>query len=60
MTENIDSLNFKDLMILKQILEKGFREKFFSEQEIKTAEYEHKKLSIIIDNFLELAKNKST
>ena len=60
MTENIDSLYFKDLMILKQILEKGFREKFFSEQEIKTAEYEHKKLSIIIDNFLELAKNKST
>lgn len=56
MTENIDSLNFKDLMILKQI-QKGFREKFFSEQEIKTAEYEHKKLSIIIDNFLELAKN---
>ena len=60
MTENIDNLNFKDLMILKQILEKGFREKFFSEQEIKIAEYEHKKLSIIIDNFLELSKNKST
>lgn len=59
MTENTDNLNFKDLMVLKQMLEKGFRENFFSEQEIKIAEYEHKKLSIIIDNFLELAKNKS-
>lgn len=55
MTENTDNLNFKDLLILKQMLEKGFRENFFSDQEIKTAEYEHKKLSII-DNFLELAK----
>lgn len=60
MSENTDNLNFKDLLILKQMLEKGFRENFFSNQEIKTVEYEHKKLSIIIDNFLELAKNKST
>jgi hypothetical protein len=41
-------ITFKDLVILKQFLEKGFREDFFSQQEILGAKHEHTKLSNII------------
>jgi hypothetical protein len=55
---NMDTMTFQDLVILKQFLEKGFRENFFSEQEIPGAKYEHEKLSNIIKQVLK--KNAKT
>lgn len=53
-TENTDmnSLNFQDLVILKQFLEKGFRQNFFNVQEINGARLEHLKLSNIIQDII--------
>ena len=53
---NANTLTFQDLVILKQFLEKGFRENFFSQQELNGAKHEHTKLSNIIQEVL--AKNK--
>ena len=50
--ETDGTLTFQDLVILKQFLEKGFRQNFFSQQEIPGAKHEHTKLSNIIQQVL--------
>lgn len=45
---NEDTLNFHDLVILKQFIEKGFRENLFNSREMPGAKLEHTKLSNII------------
>jgi len=57
-TEEMSTINFQDLVILKQFLEKGFRENFFNKQEIGGARMEHAKLTIIISHILEKNKDK--
>ena len=54
--EKMSILTFQDLVVLKQFLEKGFRENFFSQQEIPGAELELQKLETIINQVIE--KNK--
>lgn len=55
-TNDMSAINFQDLVILKQFLEKGFRENFFNSQEMGGAKMEHSKLTNIISQVLE--KNK--
>lgn len=43
-----EMLDFEDLVILKQFLEKGFRKKIFEQNEIEWANKEHAKLTRII------------
>ncbi len=57
-SNDTNTLDFQDLVILKQFLEKGFRENLFSQQEIHGAKHEHSKLVKIISDVLE--KHKST
>jgi hypothetical protein len=45
-------LNFQDLVAIKNFLEKGFREKFFTYQELPGATHTHTKLTKIIKHIL--------
>lgn len=61
MAENNDmhTLTFHDLVILKQFLEKGVREDFFNRQELTGVEIELNKLSNIITKVLQDIKKNS-
>lgn len=50
-SDNRNVLNFQDIIILKQYIEKGFRENFFITQEIGAIKLIHDKLSNIIQQF---------
>ena len=52
MKQNELSLHPKDLIILRQFLEKGFRENFFTYQEVDWAKYMHRKLDAIIKDIV--------
>ena len=56
---NNKTLNLQDLIILKQFLEKGFRENFFTKQENAGAKHEHNKLNNIIREVLVKNINKN-
>jgi len=52
-TQNdMESLNFQDLVILKQFIEKGFRENLFNNHEKEGTLIVHKKLSNIINQVI--------
>ena len=53
---DMNTLNFQDLVILKQFIEKGFRENFFSQQEQQGASMELKKLQNIIQQVMDRNK----
>jgi hypothetical protein len=54
--ENSVSLTLHDLVVLKQFLEKGFRESFFNGQEMHGAVVIREKISSIIQEALVLAE----
>lgn len=60
-TENNDmnSLTFQDLVILKQFLEKGVREDFFNRQELTGVEIELNKLTNIINGVIQRVQENS-
>ena len=61
-TENQDmnGLSLQDLMVLKQFLEKGFREEgFFFETEKQGLLILHQKLNNIITNVIEIMHNQN-
>lgn len=58
MTEDMNSLSFQDIVILKQFIEKGFRENFFTKQEIPGMTIQLTKLTNIIQSVLNKANNK--
>jgi len=49
---DMDALNFQDLVILKQFIEKGFRENLFNNHEKEGSLIIHKKLSNIINQVI--------
>ena len=52
-TENdMSSLNFQDLVILKQFIEKGFRENMFNNHEKKGVSILHEKLGNTINHII--------
>jgi len=58
-TKDDRTLFFKDLVILKQFIEKGNRENFFNSQEKNYANILHNKLKNIISDFMD-KNNKQT
>lgn len=57
-TENMHSLYFQDLVVLRQFLEKGFRQNFFQNNEEKAANDLHKKINNIICDIMAEKKDK--
>ena len=57
--QDMNGLSLQDLMVLKQFLEKGFREEFFSEPEKQGLLILHQKLGNIITDVIEMM-NKQT
>ena len=49
---NSNTLSFKDIIIIKQFIEKGLRENFFSEQENDIMMVQQQKLSNIVQEFI--------
>lgn len=56
-SEDMNSLSFQDLVILKQFLEKGFRENLFTKQEIPGMTLQMTKLTNIIQGVLDKANH---
>lgn len=57
---NMSSLFFKDIVILKQFLEKGRRNNLFIEEEMKDINIIHVKLSNILKEIIEKKQQLST
>lgn len=51
----MSTLDFKDILIIKQFFEKGFRQGFFNQQEIHQASVIHDKISVIIADNMKAA-----
>lgn len=57
--EKVDNtLNIQDIVIIKQFIEKGFREKTFSPSEQVVIDKVHKKLTYLINDII--TKHKTT
>ena len=58
-TKDMSTMYFKDVVFMKQFLEKGFREGFFNQQELPMAKMTHTKLSLMITEVLKSNKKEN-